>query len=280
MNRLGWLLVVCLIVMAGYDTGFYSPQQALNILSTLGRRAYTSFYPSDVVRLTKFGSNLDVDNVAETLGALGDDPETRFTLDAETLSIVSSDAADDSAGTGARLLLLQCINSDGLQVDVVVVMDGTTPVVTTQTCKFLNRALVFSAGTGLRNAGSIMITQSTSGVDLAVIPANRSVTQQLEYYVPSDRRCFIDRLVLTGRKTTSGSARIDANIRIYSNFVQVVYDIRDYLLAVSATDSDVIEREDFKAEQLAPNEIFVVELTSSANNSAVTGSLDLTCKID
>lgn len=280
MKKLGWILALCLILLGSVNYTSLSPQRALNVLSVMGRKAYISFTSSTGVnRVTKFGFNLDIDTGAsETLGSLGDDPESRFKLAAETLSIVSTDAADTIAGTGAQLILLQCIGEDGTQSDVAVAMNGTTPVVTTAECKFLNRALAFQTGSGLRNAGDITITQSTSGVDLALIPAGSSVTQQLEYYVPSNRRCYMDDLDLRGRRIASGSTRMDISVKIYSAVTDTVYEIRNYLIASSSTSSGSIDRNDFKAEPLAPNEIIVFDITASSNNSAMTGSFDLTCQ--
>lgn len=280
-NKLGWLLLICILGMSSYSIHDYSPQEATNILATLGRRAWAAFHPTSdkVVRLTKFGYNLDIDTgAAETLGALGDDPDTRFGLAAETISVVSTSANDAAAGTGARLLVLQCIDSDGLQSDVLVSMNGLTPVVTTATCKFLNRVVVYTSGSLRTNDGTITLTQSSSGVNLAIVPAGQSVTQQLEYYIPSDRRCYTDNLTMRARKLASGSARLDVKVKIFSNFVGTTYTIRDYLLDTSG--DGVVNFDNFKAELLAPNEIFVIKVSTNSNNSAITGSLDLTCKID
>lgn len=271
--------VVALVGFAKIEFNVLGERTALHVLATMGRRAWIAFTPNaQIKRVTKFGYNLDIDTgVNESVSAIGDDARNRFNLNAETLSIVSTSADDAAAGIGARSISIQCIGADGTQSEVPVTMNGLTPVLTTDLCKFNNRAVVISSGSSRKNIGDITVTQTLSGVVLALIPANKSVTQQLEYYVPSDRECFIDRLLLKGRKLATGTARMDIGILVFSQVTMTDYEIRDYL--IDTNGDGFIERENFKAERLSPNEIFSVDVSTNANNSAITGSIDMTCRV-
>lgn len=284
MKNLGWLLLAVVLSVSFIPLReVMPPSYSGHIQATVGRKAWLSFNDLNQVqftRITKFGFNKDVDSAAaEGLVSFGGSSTAQIGLAAETLSVVSTDADDTSAGTGARTLLIQCITSDGTQSDVSVTMNGTTPVVTVATCKFINRVIVLTSGSSDRNEGAINITQSTSGVQLAQIPANKSVTQQLMYYVPSDRSCYIEDLVVRARKLAGGTApRVEFNVLTYSQTQDTLYDIREYFVDTSIENE--IKAQDFKAERLRPNEIIVIDIITNTNDTVTTGSFELTCKID
>jgi hypothetical protein len=287
MKKLGWLLLA-LITFTAFtplrDT--LSPNQSGHIQATIGRKAFMSMN-SDAqglnaryTTITKFGQNLDIDSAAdESITPMGDAYNTRFGLGAETLSVVSSDTADDASGTGARTILLGCIGADGLESSVIVTMDGTTPVVTTAACKFINRGAVLTSGSGNKNAGTITITQSSSSVVMAIIPALASVTKQLEYYVPSDRRCYFESLYLRSRKLATGSARVHTRVIIWSGSQETEYEIRDFFSSTDAGGNAIILY-NFKAEQVRPNEIIAFRVGTSSNGLTQTGNFELVCRRD
>lgn len=283
MKNLGWLLVAVILGVSFIPVrDAEAPARSLHVLANMGRQAYLSF--NDGIgtrynRITKFGFNKDVDSAAKEIIASFGGSFVQSNLSAETLSVVSTDAADTSAGTGARQLIIQCIGSTGIQTDVEVVLNGVTPVVTTDTCKFVNRAVVFTAGSGETNAGTINITQSSSGVQLAQIPIGKSTTQQLIHYIPADRRCYMEELYIKARKLAGGTApRVEFDVLIYSNSQNVLYDVREYFVDTSV--STFVEQKDFKAEVLRPNEIIAITAMTNANDTVVTASFDLTCRKD
>ena len=281
MNKIFSLLFICILAMGAFDLKQYSPQQALNILSKSGRKAWYAFN-SDLdigyKRVTKFGYNQDLDTGGyEILSAFGGTWQ-QYDLSAETLTITFADPNDASGDTGANSLLVTCIDEDGLEQDVVVVTNGTS-FVTTQTCKFVNRAVVVTAGSSKFNEGLITIAQTTSGVTLATIPAQKSVTQQLIYYVPSNQICYLDHIYLRARKIAGGNTniRVEFNVRIYSGSQDVLYDIREYF--VDTRIEGVIDEPDFKAEPVRPNEILAIEALTDTDDSIVTGDFELSCLI-
>ena len=276
------MLLVLLVGFVPIDNAL-SARKAMHVLATMGSKAWIAFN-SDIAskrvkRVTKFGYNKTISSgTAEVLASFGGGFLQRA-LGAETLTIVSTDADDNSSGTGGRQLLISCIDEDGLEVSVVAALNGATPVVTTQTCKFVNRAVLFLAGSSRTNEGTISIVQTTSGVQLAEIPIGRSSTQQLMYYVPSDRRCYIDSVTFTSLKLGGGSApRLEVNFLVYSQTQDIVYDIRELLIDTSVTNE--INIGDFKSDPLRPNEIITLDVLSDQNSTQVTGSMELTCRLD
>jgi len=269
--------IIFLLLMAGSSNTLLSPQNALNILAKYSHINIALNTHQGMSRVVKFGYNLDVDTAASEHIVPWGGKVALYGLTARTLSVVSTSAADTSAGTGARTILIQCIDSIGAEVDLVVTLNGVTPVVTTQTCKFVNRALVFAAGTGRTNAGNINIIQTTSSVQLAQIPALFSVTQQLTYYVPYNKKCYIEAVRLTVVKNAGGQIpKVKWNAFIYSATQDVLYDIRtDYMDAAVSNYREVL---DYKDQPLLPNEIMFFDLLTNQDNTEVTGVLDLICQ--
>lgn len=93
---------------------------------------------------------------------IGEFGNLTYLATAETMNIVSDDAADTSAGTGARTVLVQGVDNTGAAVQEVIVMDGVTPVLTVQSYLRVNSMIVLTVGTGTVNAGTITATSSAA----------------------------------------------------------------------------------------------------------------------
>lgn len=104
-----------------------------------------------------FGCN---PNVGTTFSVISADGVYRMPETAQALEIVSSDANDTSAGTGARTVLILGLDANFDQQVETVTMNGTTPVALANTYIRLTRAVVSSSGT---------YTQDTTGAHAGVI---------------------------------------------------------------------------------------------------------------
>lgn len=229
-----------------------------------------------IFRLVKFAHNEDVDAaVAEDIWAAGG--KMTYPTAAETLTVVSSSTADDSGSTGANTILLACIQSDGTETDLSVTMDGTTPVVTTQTCKFINRVQVTLSGSGKTNTGVITITNTTSGDTLATVEAGESVTHQIYYRVPSDRRCHINSMYFTANKLSGGATpRVIFKVLSFSEDTNTFYNIRREL--IDTNTESVRTFPNFRDRALLPGEILTIEATTNTNDTQVSAAIDITCR--
>lgn len=92
--------------------------------------------------------------------------------------IVSDDAQDNAAGTGARSIIVRGLDDVGgewVAATATIVPTGVTPTtVTSQTFIRINEIEVVTAGSGLTNAG--VITVSISGTDIMEIYEDHSTS--------------------------------------------------------------------------------------------------------
>ena len=229
-----------------------------------------------IFRVVKFAHNEDVDVASpEDIWVAGG--KMTYPTTAETLTVVSSSTNDDSGGTGANSILIDCIQSDGTLTQVSVTMDGTTPVITTQTCKFVNRVQVTLSGSGKANAGVITVTNTISANTLAAIEIGESVTHQIYYRVPSDRRCHINNVYFAANKLSGGSApRVVFNFLSYSEDTNTFYNIRRELIDTSTESVRTFPH--FRDRALLPNEIITIEANTNTNDTQVSAMIDMTCR--
>lgn len=180
--------------------------------------------------VNKFGFNLDVDTGSEeVVSSFGGTFNIMTTAD--TLDIVSDDANDNAAGTGARLLLVQGIDENFLAIEEYIAPNGLTPVTTVNSYLGVNRVYVVQTGTGQRNLGNITLddTAGTVGVQ-AQIPAEKSVTQQCIYHTPISKTFLLDYMKISALKLAGGGGSPVVEIRgySYSRVTNTFYNVVDF----------------------------------------------------
>jgi len=165
--------------------------------------------------VNKFGRNADVDlAAAEEVWATGG--LRTYLAAAETLDIVSTDAADAGAGTGARTVLLEGCDASFEEITEIVTLAGLTPVVTTQAFIRLNRVFVVTTGTGLENAGIITIdpTSSGSGARQCTIAAGDGQSLIGHYLIPVSHSVYMISMH-TSIAAAAGGASKQGNFRLF-----------------------------------------------------------------
>jgi hypothetical protein len=136
------------------------------------------------------GINEDVDlaaaeDVVEAGGTYVGQPVIP-TQAAEALNIVSSSANDAAAGTGARTVRVEGLNSSGAWAEEVFTLNGTTPVVSSSTWLRVIRAFIVAAGSGGTNAGAITVKHNTTTANIfSVIKAGRGMSMNAVFTVPA-----------------------------------------------------------------------------------------------
>ena len=142
----------------------------------------------------KFGRNNDIDTSAsEDIWAGGG---TRAYLSsAETMDVASTSANDDGApaGTGARTIEIQGLNSSYAEISETVTLNGTSAVTTTNSFLRVHRAYVRTAGTVETNDGDITVdpTTSGSGSRQAFVAAGDGQTLISHYTVPAGKTAYM-----------------------------------------------------------------------------------------
>ena len=130
-------------------------------------RNQISFHKSNF----KFGFNSDVDDSLETVWAQGG--LYSYLASASVLKVSSSSTADTSAGTGARTVEIDGLDTNYDEISETVTLNGQTAVNTTNEFLRINRMVVRSAGSGEQNAGVIY---AGTGTVTTGVPANKYAT--------------------------------------------------------------------------------------------------------
>lgn len=133
-----------------------------------------------------------------------------FPTTSSTLSCVSSSLNDDLGGSGLESIVIDGLvraadHPDGLdwgRLTETVVLDGTTPVVTTAQFYRVNRVTPGNCGT-YHEANDGNITVSHGANPIAYIPAGDGQTQQLIYTVPAGETAVVLAVNLSPESTKS-----------------------------------------------------------------------------
>lgn len=223
----------------------------------------------------KFGYNDDINSSTspEVLASFGG-TFTPLTT-ASTLTVSSSSSDDSSLGTGARSLFISGLDSTRRSQIEFITLNGTTPVVTTNTWLGINRVVVFTVGSGSVNAGDISLTDTTGGTNQAYIPTGKSVTQQCIYHVQDGHIGLIRRITINALKLTGGqSPRITAELVVFNPKVtQARYTLRRYKLDTNVYN-DVIRL--YKPPiRLDPTDVCWLTISTDQNGTSVDGEIDV-----
>lgn len=216
----------------------------------------------------KFGINLDLDIGTEVLAEQGG----TFTLltTGSTLTIVSSNAYDTAAGTGARSIIIQGVDANRVMQNEVVTLNGTTPVVTATNWLGINRAAIYLAGSGYVNAGNINITATTGGSVQAFIPTGKGTTQQCIFFTQDNHTFLTDWLTLNAVKLSGGLQPIvDFRGWVWSAVSNAKYEV---LYAV--IDANIEVTKTYNPSQpfiIGEKSVFWIEATTTQNNTVVSG---------
>lgn len=167
----------------------------------------------DFKKMTLFSANPDVDTATVPEFVWGQGGVFTFPAAAAATTIVSGNAADASAGTGARTVTVTGLDANYFEVVETVTMNGTTPVNLTAQLLRVNKLEVVSAGSGQVNTG--IITISIGGTVVSSIPASKGISQTAVFTVPADydKALLID-LFVNVAQGTAGSCTVELNKRL------------------------------------------------------------------
>lgn len=170
---------------------------------------------------TKFGRNSDIDtgSVPEDIwegGGLYTGQPDGFTP--ELVTVVSDDANDTSAGTGARTVRIYGLktSSSTEYESEDITLNGTTLVDSVNSWWRVVRCYVLTAGSGAENAGIISIASKVTTANIfARVPAGTNQSQILALTVPAQRTFVLRRLriAITRNNGSAGSANITLRAR-------------------------------------------------------------------
>lgn len=145
--------------------------------------------------VNKFGRNPDIDTAATESVWNGGGTYTGFPNSAEKVSVFSNSANDTLAGTGARSITIVGLSPSFQIISETLVLNGLTPVVSTQDFIRVHTARIVSAGSSGVNAGSITGRQNvTVGNIFFVIPIGNNQTSVAAYTIPAGHTAYMSHL--------------------------------------------------------------------------------------
>lgn len=219
----------------------------------------------------KFGYNLTVPNsTTPEVVASWSATWSPTTSGAETLSVVSTSAADDLGSTGAEIILIIGIDSNYEPIEEYVTLNGTSAVTTTASFIGINRMYAVQFGTGNENAGAINITGSSSGDTYGQIPAQSNVSQQCIFYTPIGHTFLADWVWINVRKLSGGGGtpRVTVYGYSYSYVTGAKYEV--FRCKIDTGVDNVISIEPPSPFPIGGKEVFYLECESDTANTAVT----------
>lgn len=168
----------------------------------------TTVFSSGAVTTTSFG---DIILSAAATAALRRTNYTEQTVNF-TGSVVSSNANDTAAGTGAQQITIYWMDATGVtKGSEVVTLNGTTVVnLATTTKAFIEKILVTRGGSGGVNAGiiSLFTGSAGSGTIVGTIAASDNETFWCHHYVLSGKTCNITDCSHSNNSSVSGGTSI------------------------------------------------------------------------
>lgn len=175
----------CLIAFSALFvfSAFSVPAQAQNLnLALYGDQWYAG--GNRVSFVHKFGRNPDIDTATDPEDVISWGGTYSFPSSAGVAEVASSSALDTAAGTGARTVMIQGVDTDCMYQEDTLTLSGTDTVRTTNTYLRVFRAYVLTVGTGETNAGDITVSHNAN--ILAQIDAGHGQTLQAVYTIPKD----------------------------------------------------------------------------------------------
>lgn len=176
---------------------------------------------------------------------------------------LASSSIDDTdvVGIGARTVLVQGLDANYLPISEIVIMAGTSPVLTTNSYLRVNSLSVISAGSSMTNVGNISMTHTATIINY--INAGDGLSQSCFYTVPYGHSVF----VLSGYIRCS---KIDMSADLYVQVAGIRYKIIKFDIASS----------EFILNVRAPYEILQtadiwIETAASSGSISASGFLEM-----
>jgi len=149
---------------------------------------------------------------------------------ADQLEVLSSDANDTSAGTGARTVELQGLDSSWNVLTETVTMNGTSAVTTTGSFLRIFRARVVTAGSSGRNEGTITIRDQDTSTTRALITNGATdgngQTLMAVYTIPAGKTGYVININVSSQKDQEQTYRLMARDNTVAN---AAWNVKEFL---------------------------------------------------
>jgi len=170
--------------------------------------------------VNKFRYNTDIDTASspEIVASWGGsfNPATDVISTLQQFTIVYNNTTDGASGTGARMLQIDYIDENFEAATGFHTLGSTGGDITSFSGYGINRAVVVSLGGDLYNNNDITIAATVDATTQAMIPAEKSVTQQCIYHTPINTKLDLNFVYASVLKISGGGGNPTVNITGYS----------------------------------------------------------------
>lgn len=130
-------------------------------------------------------------NTTHTLWSLGNSGNQPVQTSTVSLELLSSSANDTAAGSGAREIVVEGLDSNFAVKTATVATNGTGAVSLGSGWLRINFAHVSIAGSSQINEGNITIRIASGGANQAQMPGNWGTLSQVQYTVPAGKTAYL-----------------------------------------------------------------------------------------
>ena len=109
------------------------------------------------------------------------------------------------------------LDANGNTLIEVIALNGTTPVVSTNTFTRLRRSFLLGAGANGSNEGGITMSGTVDAVVGDCIPAERGISDSCVYTVPNGQSTVLNQMEFSASKVAGGQPPI-VTFRVYARF--------------------------------------------------------------
>jgi hypothetical protein len=215
----------------------------------------------------KWGYNQDIDTTSEEM-IVSEGGNRTFLTTASTLSLVSSDVNDVDSGTGAHGVVLYGIDSNRKSQIEVVLLNGTTPVITGLTWLGINRMALFRSGSSQVNEGTLIATATSDASVQAHMPSGEGTTQQAIFFTQAGHTALATGLLINALKQSGGSSpKLTIKAWVLSFVSNSKYEVFRYSI-----DTSVENHLDYPPEDRFPvgeNSVLYFTAGTDTNNTTV-----------
>jgi hypothetical protein len=235
---------------------------------------------AEYLGLNKFGRTTDADSGVLTDvwdGANGTTAQPIWLAPtaARIHALVSTDAADAAAGTGANTVQVYGLQTwASPETSEIISLDGLTPINTANSYVIIHRVKVLTFGSGGPNAGTISLTAAVDNTLTAQINPGDGQTQMAIYGVPSGQSLFMTQYYGSLNKAVRTAG---ADFRLVVNPIpqtQPAGFIVKHTMGSVSEGSGSIQHEFDPYFRIDGPAIIKLQVTTDTANSAADGGFD------
>jgi hypothetical protein len=152
------------------------------------------------------GNNGNIGSSPSDLWEVGGD--YIFPSQAEALRISSTSALDTAVGTGCRTILIEGLNSAYQEIQELVTLNGTTPVITTQQFFRVHFVRCITGGATESNQGVITVKQNISLLDMCKINPGVGTSHLGIFTIPAGKTGFLLNATIVANKASNFNVKL------------------------------------------------------------------------